>query len=83
MNEEQRYRERIALEKDKIILLKKISESLEKIANSYGYGPYHVSCDLSKDDKAHEDAIKAIQEIDGGHLTVVGEEYVDPFELPN
>lgn len=42
-----------------------------------------VSCDLSKDDKAYEDAIKAIREIDGGHLTVVNEDHIDPFELPD
>lgn len=45
--------------------------------------PYHVSCDLSKDDKAYDDAIKAIQEIDGGHLTVVNEDHIDPFVLPD
>lgn len=78
MNEEQRYRERISLEKDKIILLKKISESLEKIANSYDHCSYRVSCDLSKNDKAYEEAIKAIREIDGGQLTVVNEDHLDP-----
>lgn len=73
----------LALEKDKIILLKKISESLEKITNHYDQWPYRVSCDLSKDDKAYEDAIKAIQEIDGGHLTVVNEDHIDSFKLPD
>lgn len=69
MTEEQRYRERIQLEKDKVQLLKRIAEALDIIAASYAQQKYKM--DMSAVEKVYKK-----EKFDRNDI-------VDPFKFPD
>ena len=81
MTEEQRYRERIQLEKDKVQLLKRIAEALEIIAAPYNA---YVSREKLEDlaDRITRNEIEAPNKVYKKEK-FSKDDIVDPFKLPD
>jgi hypothetical protein len=79
MTEEQRYRERIQLEKDKIQLLKRIAEALEIIAAPHVEKKYKM--DMSEVNRVEEE----LAVLNNGYKkeNFSKDSIVDPFKLPD
>ena len=67
MTEEQRYKESIQIEKDKVQLLKRITVAIEAIANAHKRKDYILLCDLDnsiKNELSEEDINRLVDTID-------------------